>query len=172
MNNKGLLLLIILIAGIAAIFFAVGRDGSQSLKASTGLEAPDFSLTDLDGKVWKLSDLRGKVVFLNFWATWCDSCKTENPTIQNLINLEKNNPDFVFLTILYNDRADNAREYMRKNSFTFPVLIDNAKTAKNYGLTGVPETFIIDAKGIVRDKIVGPFRWDSPDAQQAISKLK
>lgn len=172
MNKKGLILLIILAAGIAAIFLTTGLDNQQSARAAIGIEAPDFSLADLNGKTWKLSDLRGKVIFLNFWATWCDTCKTENPTIQNLINLEKDNPDFVFLTILYNDSPDNARSYMNKNSFTFPVLIDTAKTAKNYGLTGVPETFLIDAKGIVRDKIVGPFKWDSPDARQAILMLR
>ncbi|MBZ0158162.1 MAG: TlpA family protein disulfide reductase [Alphaproteobacteria bacterium] len=171
MKNKGIVLLLIFAIGIASVLF-LSRSGEQTTKkAMAGVEAPDFTLQDTEGKTWKLSELRGKVVLVNFWASWCDSCKEENPSIQSLLNAEKGNDKLVFVSILYNDEPAKALAYMKASNLSFPVLVDTMNLWKTYGLTGVPETFIIDKKGILQQKVVGPMQWDSPDVRAALEKL-
>ena len=172
MKNKGVVLLIVFIAGLLAVVAMLSKSHEVPVKkAAVGLSAPAFQLTDTEGRTWDLSSLKGKVVLLNFWASWCDSCKEENPSLQALVNSEKGNERFVFASVLYKDEPSTAIEYMKKNGIDFPLLIDNKNISSAYGLTGVPETFIIDKKGIVREKIIGPIKWDTPEIRAAIDKL-
>jgi len=171
MKNKGIILLIVFIAGIALTYLLSGMQQSAKRKVSIGMSAPDFELKDINGKVWRLSDLKGKVVLVNFWATWCDSCKEENPSFQKFVESEKDDKNFVAVTILYDDSAQNAASYLKNNGFTFTVLIDDQKTSSAYGITGVPETFIVSKRGIVERKIIGPISWDNLDVRAAIKKL-
>lgn len=173
MQMKTIVLIALLIGG-AFLVFAMTDSGSMKSSggmAAVGSQAPDFTLQDLQGKVWKLSELKGKVVLLHFWATWCSTCEQENPTLQNLRQAERDNPQFVVLSVLVRDEADGARGYMAKRGFDFPVLPDDKKTSMQYGLTGVPETFLIDKNGIIRDKVIGPNTWDSPAVRSALSKF-
>ena len=172
MKNKGIILLIVFIVGIVLTYSLPGKKESAKRKASIGLSAPNFELQDIGGKTWRLSDLRGKVVLVNFWATWCDSCNEENPSFQKFIESKKDNRNFVAVTILYNDSAQNAVSYLKNNGFTFNVLIDDQKTSYDYGITGVPETFILSKSGIVDRKIIGPISWDNPDVRATIKKLE
>ena len=145
-------------------------DEHPKVLAVKGQTAPDFALTDLKGKNWTLSELRGKVVFVNFWATWCPPCIKELPSMQALKNRIPNS-SFQMLTILYNDRPELGQSLVIKSGYDFPVLIDpNSTTGKQYGLTGVPETFIIDRDGILREKFIGPYDWNSPGAMEIINK--
>lgn len=172
MKNKSAVLLIVFAVSVAVIFMlAKGGEVPVAKKAAVGLGAPDFQLRDTEGRTWDLSSLRGKVVLLNFWASWCDSCKEENPSLQALVNSEKGNEKFVFASVLYKDDPSKAIEYMKKNGIEFPLLIDNKNVSSAYGLTGVPETFIIGKNGIVREKVIGPIRWDTPEVRAAIDKL-
>lgn len=172
MKNKGAVLLIVFIAGLLTVVAMITKSPEVPVKkAAVGLSAPVFQLTDTEGRTWDLSGLKGKVVVLNFWASWCDSCKDENPSLQALVNSEKGNERFVFASVLYKDEPSKAIEYMKKNGIDFPLLIDNKSVSSAYGLTGVPETFIIDKKGVVREKIIGPIKWDTPEIRAAIAKL-
>lgn len=138
--------------------------------AVVGQPAPTFTLTDLHGKNWRLEDLQGKVVFLNFWASWCQPCLQEMPS---MVTLDQRMPEgsFQMLTILYNDRPEIAQNLVRKMGLTFPVLVDtNSVTARQYGLTGVPETYIIDPQGVLREKFIGPVNWNSPEALNLLAK--
>ncbi|MCI5220616.1 MAG: TlpA family protein disulfide reductase [Candidatus Electrothrix sp. LOE2] len=129
-----------------------------------GNPAPDFTLVDIEGKTWTLADLKGQVVFLNFWATWCPPCVSEMPAMQNLYNTLPQD-QFKMLAILYGDEARNATAFAEKLDITLPILLDEGnQVGMNYGLTGVPETFILDKKGIIREKFQGPAEWDSADA--------
>ncbi|MBN2654833.1 MAG: redoxin domain-containing protein [Nitrospirae bacterium] len=171
MNKKGFIILVLILAVLAVVFISASKNSSKTTRADIGLAAPELNLTDLNGRIWKLSDLKGKVIFINFWATWCDSCKPEKLTIQNLVTSEKDNPNFVFLTVLYNDSTERAKDFIKQHNYTFPVLIDNAAVSRAYGITGVPETFIIDPSGILRDKVIGSYRWDSSEPRLVISRL-
>ncbi len=171
MKNKGVILIILLLLGIAAVFGMRGISGHSPKKAAVGLEAPGFTLKDTEGRIWKLADLRNKVVLVNFWASWCDSCKEENPSIQRLFNAGKGNDKLVILSVLFKDDPAKAMEYMKTNGFNYPVLMDDQNLSSQYGLTGVPETFIIDKKGFIKQKVVGPIMWDSPEVRTAIVQL-
>lgn len=142
----------------------------QIQKAVIGQPAPDFSLSDTKGKTWKLSEQKGKVVFINFWATWCPPCREEMPSMQKLYS-ELPREKFEMLTILSNDDPLLANTFVARVGGTFQVLIDpDSLIANAYGLTGVPETFIIDKNGILREKFIGPRPWDSPEARKMIDQ--
>lgn len=95
----------------------------------------------------------------------------ENPSIQGLVEAEKGNDKLVFMSVLFKDEPSRALEYMKSNGFNFPVLIDDKNIAGEYGITGVPETFIIDKNGTIKEKVVGPVSWDSPEVRAFIKKL-
>ncbi|MCI5139804.1 MAG: TlpA family protein disulfide reductase [Candidatus Electrothrix sp. AR1] len=129
-----------------------------------GNPAPDFTLVDIEGRTWTLSELKGQVVFLNFWATWCPPCISEMPAMQNLYNTLPQD-QFKMLAVLYSDEAGNAKEFAKKLDITLPILVDEGnQVGMNYGLTGVPETFILDKEGIIREKVKGPAEWDSAES--------
>jgi len=169
---KSLILIAIFIAAIALILFSVKRDETPTTKVIVGLNAPEFLLSDPSGKTYTLSELKGSVVFINFWATWCPPCAEELPSIQNLYNGFKDKKEFRMVTILYKDDYNKAMAYLKQNNYTLPVLIDrDGKSAKAYGVTGVPETYIVDKQGVLREKVIGPADWNSTQADSLISNL-
>lgn len=158
------ILLLALLLPLALIVSSCSEGEKAPRRLETGKPAPVFNLTDLEGKNWNLSDLRGKVVLLNFWASWCAPCLEEIPSMVSLNGMMPSEY-FQMVTILYNDRPDYAQSVVDKAGATFPVLLDpEAEMAQVYGLTGVPETFVIDPQGILREKIIGPRDWKSEDA--------
>lgn len=149
--------------------FLVTACGPPPNKAVVGQPAPDFTLQDTNGKSWNLSELKGKVVFVNFWATWCGPCVEEMPSMQK-VNAFMPTNQFVMLTILSNDQPSLADAFIARIGATFPVLVDpNNQVAAAYGLTGVPETYIIDKQGVLREKFIGGVRWDGPQAMQMLT---
>ncbi len=129
-----------------------------------GNPAPDFTLVDIEGRTWTLSELKGQVVFLNFWATWCPPCISEMPSMQNLYNTLPQD-QFKMLAVLYSDEAGNAKDFAEKLDITLPILVDEGnRVGMEYGLTGVPETFILDKQGIIRETMKGPAEWDSAES--------
>lgn len=169
MKYKGLILVILIAIAVAALLFLPeGRIYKEI--AAVNAPAPDFELLDSNLNPWKLSDLRDKVVFVSFWATWCTVCKSEIPSKESLNKKMQDRP-FQMLGILYRDDPLKAAAYIRKYGITVPTLISpNNEVAGLYGITGVPESFIIDKDGIIREKIVGPREWDSPANVALIEK--
>ena len=144
--------------------------GDVPQKAVVGGKAPDFSLVDKQGKTWTLSKLKGKVVFVNFWATWCPPCREEMPSMQRLYSLMPKDK-FEMLAILENDKPERADAFAKQLGITLPILYDEEKKAwPKYGLTGLPETFIVDKQGVIREKFIGPAQWDSPQAVEMLKK--
>jgi len=168
--------LLILAVG-AVIFVAVfGIVWLQSAKYEplvVGKPAPDFALTDLDDKPVRLSDYRGKVVFLNFWATWCAPCREEMPSME-ILNKNFAKDGLVILAVSI-DRVTTTKDippFVKSMNLSFPVLVDSwGKTDKPYKRMGVPETFIIDREGIIREIVIGPRDWARLDNLQVITKL-
>ncbi|OGR00251.1 MAG: hypothetical protein A2511_03060 [Deltaproteobacteria bacterium RIFOXYD12_FULL_50_9] len=155
---------------LISIFFIYScREPSPGASsAELGKPAPNFKLGDSKGRVWNLADLKGNVIFLNFWATWCPPCREEMPSMEAL-NRSLDSVPFQMLTILNNDDPAQADTFLRKLNSNLPVLVDaDGRTAAAYGITGVPETFIIDAKGILRKKIIGGHDWNSQPAKDLI----
>ena len=132
--------------------------------AMEGNTAPDFVLKDLSGKEIKLSSLRGKVVVLNFWATWCPPCREEVPSMMRLNQAMAGKP-FQMLAVSEDEGGKEAVEkYFSKSGTMLPALLDtDQKVGQRYGLTGVPETFVIDTKGVILKKVVGAMDWSDPN---------
>lgn len=138
--------------------------------AEVGKIAPDFTLVDRQGKSWTLSQLKGQVVFVNFWATWCPPCRDEMPSMQRLFSMLPKDK-FIMLAVLQNDDPARADAFAAKLGITLPILFDQDKTVgPKYGLTGVPETFIVDKQGVIREKFIGPAHWDSPKYLKILEK--
>ena len=130
-----------------------------------GALAPNFTLPDLDGKRISLTDYRGKVVFLNIWATWCAPCVTEMPSMEKLYQ-ELQDEDFQILAVSIDEAGtDVVRPFMKKHRLSFTSLVDPEGTIKNlYRTTGVPESFIIDKNGKIVEVIIGPRDWAASGA--------
>lgn len=125
--------------------------------------APDFSVLDASGAKTTLSGLKGNVVLVNFWATWCGSCQEEMPSLNALYNKIKGYPNFRMVSIAFKDSPDAARQYLKQHSYGFSVYGDpDGQAAADYGLTGVPETYIVDKNGILRLKVIGGINWNDP----------
>jgi peroxiredoxin len=149
--------------------FLVGCD-QQPQVTEKDKPAPNFTLKDTKGKTWNLADLKGQVVFINFWATWCPPCRKEMPSMQRVYSTLPADK-FKMLAILSNDDPAIADSFTAKGGFTFPILVDpEKKTAQTYGITGVPETFIIDKQGIIREKYIGAVEWDSANGLAMLAK--
>jgi len=163
---------------LCLLFLAVsisGCDKIANLNRVTRMEidkpAPDFELQDATGKTWKLSSLKGKVVFVNFWATWCKPCRDEMPSLEKL-NKAMDGKPFQMLAIVFNDDLQLANSFARRLGATFPVLANpSPELTEAYMITGVPETFLIDADGILRHKFIGPYNWDMPEMINLVMKL-
>lgn len=136
----------------------------QQKPAVEGNQAPDFTLNTLNGELVKLSDLKGQVVIVNFWATWCPPCREEIPSMMRL-NAAMAGKPFRMLCVSIDEGGKLAvEEFFRKSGFSLPVLMDaDKRVGKLYGITGVPETFVIDRRGVILKKVVGAMEWDRPD---------
>ena len=121
----------------------------------TGMPATDFTLTDLDGHTQSLSQYRGKVVLLNFWATWCKPCTTEMPAMQACYD-KLRDKGFVVMAVNELEDDDKVREHIRAYKHTFPVLMDRENRVANlYGVYGLPVSVFIDEAGIVQAYVKG-----------------
>ncbi len=154
------------------VVFVVLAPEEERIILAEGYPAPGFSLRDLGGRTHSLQGLRGSVVVVNFWATWCASCIEEMPSLDNLNKMTSDNPGFAILTVLFRDKAEKARSFLEQNGYGLTVLMDPDETvARKYGLTGVPETFVIDKEGVLSKKIIGPIGFDSPDVMRFFKRL-
>lgn len=135
--------------------------------------APDFTLRDIDGKPHRLSDYRGKVVLVNFWATWCPPCRAEMPSIEKLYASMKGKP-FVVLALDQGESINNVFAFMGQlsPSPTFPVLLDRkSQVAQAFGVMGIPSTFLIDRQGHIVAKAIGGRSYDSAAMRSLVDRL-
>jgi peroxiredoxin len=161
---KKLLLLLLLLCLPPEASAWSERPKDVPLAVSAGASAPDFSLETMSGEKISLAQLRGKVVIVNFWATWCPPCRSEMPSMELLhqtfkdeglvllaINVEKEGPSLV-------------ADFLTENPYSFPVLLDEQATVQNlYGVFQFPESFIVDRNGKVVKKVIGAVHWMSGD---------
>jgi peroxiredoxin len=119
-------------------------------------QAPDFTLNDMDGKVIKLSDCRGKIVIINFWAVWCKYCVQEMPDLNELNKELEKEKDVIILAIDSQESKATVKEYLDSNNISLKVLLDSdGAITQNYGITGFPTTFVVNREGVLFTYISG-----------------
>jgi cytochrome c biogenesis protein CcmG/thiol:disulfide interchange protein DsbE len=143
--------------------------GVQSIKNK---KAPNFYLKSLNGEKVELKSFKGKVLFLNFWATWCGPCKEEMPSMEALYQQFKEK-DFIFLTISVDYKeGKEVKEFIEKHHYAFPVLLDpKCETLDLFGVKGIPTTIVIDKKGMMIGKAIGPRNWKKPEVISLLNLL-
>jgi peroxiredoxin len=150
--RRGILVGAILILVAAGFYFKVHRAGEA---LSQHAPAPDFSLPDLNGHSLQLSSYRGKVVLLDFWATWCDPCRDEIPHFVALQN-KYGAQGFQMIGVSMDDTPEPVREFYQHFQMNYPVVMGNAQTGKLYGgILGLPIAFVIGGDGRIYTKHAG-----------------
>ncbi|MDR1099504.1 MAG: TlpA family protein disulfide reductase [Treponema sp.] len=133
--------------------------------------AIDFTAARLDGTQARLSGLRGKVVFLNFWATWCPPCLAEMPSIEALYR-HFQGKDLEFLAVDIQEAEDEVAAFMKEQRLSFPAALDSTgRISAEYGIRGIPATFIIDREGGVIAAVTGSRDWNTAEVIAALETL-
>ena len=162
----------ILVVVTGLLLLAGCSGGPPRSSVAVGKEAPDFTLVNMQGERVSLSDYRGQVVVINFWATWCPPCREEKPTMESLYQQFKND-GLVFLAV--NVEADGHQvvsQYLLRQSYTFPILLDGkAEVQGLYGVFRYPESYIIDRDGTVVEHIIGSRDWMQNPTYRMIESL-
>ena len=179
-----LLLIALTFSGFAALFFfsaeSLARADGQELDRLFGemgvikmVQAipVEIRLKDLNGKPVSLSDFRGKIVFLNFWTTWCYACRIEMPDMQKLHQKFKNK-DFAIVTINLQESVSQVKQFFKDFKLTFTALLDSdGEVGAHFMITAIPTTFILDKEGIIIGKVMGPREWDGKKASALFEHL-
>jgi len=153
-----------LLAGVVAVVAIIvvllmtglGKDPSVIASPLVGRAAPNFTLPQLDGPPVTLAKLRGQVVVVNFWASWCTECQVEQAALDQAWQ-QFQDSGVVVIGVNFEDSSGAARGYVRAKDVTYPVVEDaGSKTALAYGLRGVPETFVVNRSGRIVSHVIGP----------------
>ena len=160
----------------SSIARAFEKAGLRTLKES--IPARDFSLPvastgkfSVSATTQSLSELKGKAVFLNFWATWCGPCRSEMPSMEALYNKYRERGLEVFAVNIM-EKEDEVLSFMEDNDLSFPAALDlDGKVSNSYGIQSIPTTFLINREGNIVVRLVGSIDWDMPEIHAAIEAL-
>ncbi|WP_303720555.1 TlpA disulfide reductase family protein [Malonomonas rubra] len=146
--------------------------GQGNVGTGKGQLAPNFTLTDMQGKSVSLADMKGKVVLLNFWATWCPPCREEMPSMEMLHRKFKDDGLVILAVNVEENSGPVVQTFLQSNPYTFRILLDGeAKVQNLYKVFQFPETFIIDRNGMVVEKVIGAIDWMGGPAFKLINFL-
>jgi cytochrome c biogenesis protein CcmG/thiol:disulfide interchange protein DsbE len=155
--NRTVLLVGVIIAAVllGVLFLGLGKNPNEIRSPLIGKPAPTFALREVGtGRTVDLAQLKGKPVILNFWATWCGPCWEEHPI---LVANAKMLPNVQFLGVVFQDSEEKILGFLQQRGSSYPTVVDDAgKTAIAYGVGGVPETYFLDANGVIVAKYAGP----------------
>jgi len=182
MPQKTILMIIVFLSSLTGLAKASRLTTAKDSLPVLNRPAPEFRLKDTEGKIVSLSDFKGKVVVIDFWATWCVPCRQSFPAMEKALNHFKGQGDVVFLFIDTRETSPNFKKLvkmqMKKNQYPFNVVFDETgpdglqnKQYLIYNMPGIPTKFIVDAKGIIRYQLVGfnPKQSDDENAAELIT---
>jgi len=158
---------------LASLLLASGP--LQAARLLTPLEdrpaAPDFTLNDIDGKPVSLADFRGRVLVINFWATWCPSCRKEMPSLGRAADWLKKY-DAVLIGVNVGERPKQVKRYLEEEPVDFPILLDpEMKMSTEWDATRLPVTYVVDPEGRIVYRALGSREWDAPELLVPIRAL-
>jgi peroxiredoxin len=164
--------LLLVLSSVAAA--GTATDPMQALGLRTPNEvvaAPEFSLPDLGGKKVQLKALRGKLVFLNFFATWCGPCREEMPGMERLYRVHEDK-GFVVLAVNMEESAKTVRPFVQQLKLSFPIVLDTeGAVTRDYGVRALPVSFLVGRDGNIRWRAIGGRDWESADARKLFAQL-
>jgi len=174
MNRLAIVLLLCLLAGdaVPAASAPASLELAKRVVPKVGSVAPDFQLYDLEGNEVTLTEYRGRVVLVNFWATWCGPCRVEMPAMERLYRQFRRG-DFEILAVSTDAQGPAVTKPFKESlGLTFPILHDSDfRVGVTYGARTLPMTFLVDRRGIITHRIFGARDWRSPEARQLIHTL-
>jgi len=169
--KKALMLILTLAFAVSLISFAYAEQITPyAIDKLSGKKALDFTLKDLAGKDVPLSSFKGKPVLLNFWATWCPYCREERPALIAL-HKEYKNKGLIIVSVATDKSVNKVINYLKKTPMDFVILMDDGKTAENYGVYALPTSFLIGRDGTIRQKFMGGRDWLGKDSRRMIDEL-
>ena len=140
--------------------------------AKVGFIAPDFKLKKVTGESIALNTLRGKIVLVNFWATWCEPCRAEMPSMEEIYR-DFNRKDFEILAVSSDeDGLTSVKPFLDEFPFTFPILIDDSLLINDlYGVSSIPTSIVIDRSGMITNRFFGAVDWSEPKQKKFLTQL-
>ncbi len=172
-GGKSLVLLVVL-------FLLLGCEQTQSKQAPqksipegprVGFRAPGFSVPALDGRSLSLADYRGKVVMINFWATWCIPCRVEMPSMENLYE-KYGGRGFEILAVSGGESQSVVQPFIENLKLSFPILLDEQfEVHEKYEVSAIPSTFLVDKSGVITHRFFGAVDWNDDQSKELIGKL-
>ena len=146
-------------------------EGTKIQVVSEGINPIEFNLPLLDGTKISLSQFKGKVVFLNFWATWCGPCRSEMPSMEAVYQKLKDK-GLEILAVNLGDSKSKVSAFMNENKLSFPAVLDEKSvTGSYYNVQAIPATYIIDKRGLIVARIVGSINWNTPKIISALETV-
>jgi thiol-disulfide isomerase/thioredoxin len=159
------------LAALALVAIAGAALAEPDIKPWKGKATLPLARNDMEGKAVDLKDLQGRVLVVNFWATWCEPCRDEMPSLQRLRE-KLDGKSFDVLAVNYGESREKISQFLGKENVVLPVLLDpEMETAKAWGVGGLPMTFLIDAEGHVRYSVFGERDWSGGDSLALVEKL-
>jgi peroxiredoxin len=156
---------------VGLLWIAGAGAGAAGFEARPALPAPELKARDLTGASRTLADYRGKVVLLNFWATWCPPCQREMPSLERLRTRMAGRP-LEIVAISSAETPEEVKAYLSKMKLGFPVLLDtDSSNTRRWKVFALPTTFVLDAEGRVRQVLTGPAEWDEGEALAVIETV-
>lgn len=148
-----------------------GSAGCSAPKADAVKPAPEFALKDLSGKTVRLADFRGKIVLIDFWATWCDPCRESIPFYETL-QQKRRSERFTVLGIAEDAMTEVVAPFVKENKMTYPILLDpDTEAYEAFGVLGLPTSYLVDAEGNIRRKWIGFDEADVPEIERTLDLL-
>jgi len=161
---------LVMVAVVAVLYVFAMPSYRQGEPSIAGRKAPDFSL-EMDGRQMHLSDLKGKVVLLDFWASWCEPCTQEAPSL-NALQQRLSSAGGLILGVSQDDDPAAYEKFLKTQHVLFPTYRDvTKKIASTYGTSMLPEAYLISRDGRIASKIVGPQDWDTPELASAVETV-
>jgi thiol-disulfide isomerase/thioredoxin len=161
---------LVLWLAFATVFTASAYASNEAVRWPEGQPTPELSLADSKGREWKLADLRGKVVIINFWASWCEPCRAEMPSLQSLAELY--GADLVVLAVNFKERDNKVAQFAQAAGLSLPMPMDrDGAVAARWGVKVFPSSIMVGRDGKARTRVTGEVDWTGREAARWLEPL-